>query len=885
MAVSDLARSMRRIAGDQRRLLWVVAVLAFVLVLPAITFFVDRTVPSTGVPVADAPIFDPGMAYRERVLFSLPAQIDEDLAASLRAEGTSPVTLEVIAPSDDGRYWVVDHPADTRPYARARLMTADGTESATFLYDAAATLFTPGPSATLWAVTVDGATGAEQVVVHDATGALVATLPVPDGVAARSIVFGRGDAFVLNEEWAFDPQGNDALYAGVLYPVAIGAEHRAPEGDEATPLPGTLFFDPAGNAYVVEPVSTATSYEVIVRSPEDEELYRVAVPAGYRPYAADADGRIYAESPREADTDTPGHSTIGDAAGEVTLLRVFDRDGEAARLTVPKYPLIWGWAPPAWVCADGRLVTWTCAESRIDLLVLQPAEAEPRRRADGASFDPDVTVIVPSEPVSGDPYDASDVTERDLFQLVYDGLVSLDASLTPVPEMAEEVPTIGNGGVSADGLTIRYTLRGGQSWHDGKPVTAEDVVATWRYLLDDPVAGPEPFPGFSSIRAVRAEGLDVVVELDRPFGAGPECFFPYVLPSHLISGGGLLNAGVDAAPLGSGPFTVVRWEAGGRWLLRRADEAAVADGEGRVDTVEVVFADGESARAAYLGAKSGVWTWADTELARTMERDGQGTSVSALTGRWVGSVFDSEDAVLSDDSIRESLVRAYPKDELMAAVYGDRDAVVDGFVPGTPAHDAAGPVDDITGTAAGAGDTLDGVSVGLSHASRDGLPELVPEHPLAVEDAWTASGAHVKRGFATPRFYGSWWLAGFIAAQDHSVAMGVFPCAPDAGWGGVFDPADAPSIERPWGAGVVGGGDEALAALYERARASYDPDVRDAVSREITARIREEHLAIFDYYERRTVVVSASITGVDPAPYPAGDFWNAAEWRLRGSAR
>lgn len=46
------------------------------------------------------------------------------------------------------------------------------------------------------------------------------------------------------------------------------------------------------------------------------------------------------------------------------------------------------------------------------------------------------------------------------------------------------VPTIENGGISADGKTIVYHVHPGVLWHDGKPFTADDVVFTWRAILN-----------------------------------------------------------------------------------------------------------------------------------------------------------------------------------------------------------------------------------------------------------------------------------------------------------------------------------------------------------------------------------------------------------------
>src|SRR5579863_2144884 len=53
-----------------------------------------------------------------------------------------------------------------------------------------------------------------------------------------------------------------------------------------------------------------------------------------------------------------------------------------------------------------------------------------------------------------------------------------------VPELATEVPTTKNGGISKDGLTITYHLRKGVTWQDGAPFSADDVIFTWHAVMN-----------------------------------------------------------------------------------------------------------------------------------------------------------------------------------------------------------------------------------------------------------------------------------------------------------------------------------------------------------------------------------------------------------------
>src|ERR1700722_11791483 len=91
----------------------------------------------------------------------------------------------------------------------------------------------------------------------------------------------------------------------------------------------------------------------------------------------------------------------------------------------------------------------------------------------------------------------------DVFQLVFDGLIRFDDRGRAVPDLAREVPSLENGGISADGRTLTYHLMPGARWHDGLPVTARDVIFTWRAIMN-PANGVPSREGFERIVAMDA---------------------------------------------------------------------------------------------------------------------------------------------------------------------------------------------------------------------------------------------------------------------------------------------------------------------------------------------------------------------------------------------
>ncbi len=68
--------------------------------------------------------------------------------------------------------------------------------------------------------------------------------------------------------------------------------------------------------------------------------------------------------------------------------------------------------------------------------------------------------------------------------LVTEPLIHFLPDATPIPCLVTEVPSQANGRVAADLKTVTYTLQDGIVWSDGEPLTAEDVVFTWKWIVD-----------------------------------------------------------------------------------------------------------------------------------------------------------------------------------------------------------------------------------------------------------------------------------------------------------------------------------------------------------------------------------------------------------------
>lgn len=166
-------------------------------------------------------------------------------------------------------------------------------------------------------------------------------------------------------------------------------------------------------------------------------------------------------------------------------------------------------------------------------------------------------------PVTLHPLYATDAVSERINRLLYERLVDFDDHYRPVPSLAdwEEI----------DPMHYRFTLRGAHRFHDGAPLTAGDVRATYAWVLDAAHASPrrQSVGMISEMRVLNDRQIDFI--LSHPDPLFPGRLTLGIVPAHILS---VDAGGLRRRPLGSGPLRFTAWPDETHLILERDSDHA-----------------------------------------------------------------------------------------------------------------------------------------------------------------------------------------------------------------------------------------------------------------------------------------------------------------------
>lgn len=229
--------------------------------------------------------------------------------------------------------------------------------------------------------------------------------------------------------------------------------------------------------------------------------------------------------------------------------------------------------------------------------------------ANAASAGDTLNAILQPEPPLLNPAINQQTPTQTLCSKIYLSLLTYDFNLNPLPSLAKSWE------ISSDGKVYTFHLEPNATWHDGKPLTADDVVYTATEFL--PPVHPRAKGLFGQCSSIVAtDPHTVVFTLKAPFGPFINAFdvgtMP-VMPKHIYAGTDTIKNPANLSPIGSGPYKFVKWVRGSYIQLAR-NENYFKPGLPHLDAlIYHIIPDGASRAVALEEGTVQLTQWTDLE--------------------------------------------------------------------------------------------------------------------------------------------------------------------------------------------------------------------------------------------------------------------------------
>jgi peptide/nickel transport system substrate-binding protein len=534
-----------------------------------------------------------------------------------------------------------------------------------------------------------------------------------------------------------------------------------------------------------------------------------------------------------------------------------------------------------------------------------------------------VNLIYWQAPSIMNPYLTGGTKEREAASLVLEPLGRYNTSGEMVPYLAEEIPTVENGGVAEDLKSITWNIKPGLKWSDGTPFTAADVKFTADYCMhpEGGCAQLAKFEGVDSVEViddltVRVNFKDAQPNPYGPFMGGQAPIIQAAQFAECLGAKAPECTDANFYPVGTGPFKVDDF--------RPNDVISLSANPNYRDPDKPAFATmtfkggGDAMAAGRAVLETGEFDYAwnlqlAPEVIANMEEAGQGVALSAfgtLVERIEVNLTDpSPDLpegeratakhphpILTDVRVREALSKAIDRSLLTEIGYGKAGRPTCNFVP-APEIFASDNTECLEQDVEGAKALLD--EAGWTDSNGDGIRD---KDGRKLSLLFQTSTNAVRQDFQA--LIKQWWSEIGVETELRNISASVFfggdPGSPDTFqkfyadvemYANNFDGTDpqaylasrtcdkAPRPETQWqGENINRYCDPEYDALIEELSRTAELEKRGEIARQLNDMVTRESHVIIPLVDRgRVSARSNTLGGVELNVWDT-ELWNAADW-------
>ncbi|HEX6605324.1 MAG TPA: peptide ABC transporter substrate-binding protein [Chloroflexia bacterium] len=340
------------------------------------------------------------------------------------------------------------------------------------------------------------------------------------------------------------------------------------------------------------------------------------------------------------------------------------------------------------------------------------------------------------DPATLIPWDDNTLIGTNVRNFVYNGLTKRDDKENVVPDLAAYVPTLDNGGAYYVGtgddkrLVVKYKLKRGVKWFDGQPFDSNDVIFTYKLVLnpDFPAAGRQPAQYFASVdnpdpytlifNYLTWKEAAALIARDKDTYAFLQAFVDkkipvinptynevlgFILPQHALAKmapGDIDSSDYSQAVWGTGPYHVTKFQTGQTLEMERNPNYSVTPDKPSFAKVSwPLFSDnkqlpvGIATGTLDLTTSESITPDLITSIQTTVEKAGKGKLLNQGGYSYEHIDFNVTKEPFNDVRVRQALAYSLDRNAINNAIFGGQLTIMNAWIP--PTHWASAENPDV----------------------------------------------------------------------------------------------------------------------------------------------------------------------------------------------